>query len=78
MNKQLRDIRYQLRDMAEQEATQLFRLAWRAQSHGCKRETVEKIREEARWLHETGTAYPERLITYDFKHKFQYAFKIGG
>lgn len=78
MNKQLRDIRYQLKDMAEKEATQLFRLAWRAQRHGCKRETVEKIREEARWLHETGTAYPERLIDYDFEYKFQYAFKIGG
>ena len=78
MDKRLKEIRCQLEEMARQEAKQLFRLAWRAQEHGCKRETVEKIREEARWLHDTGTAYPERLIDFDFKYKFQYAFKIGG
>ena len=78
MDKRLKEIRWKLMDMAQQEATQLFRLARRSQRHGCKRETVEKIRTEARWLHEVGVTCPERLIDFDFEYKFHYAFKIGG
>lgn len=78
--KELRKIRYQLKAMAELEAQKLFRLAWRAKAHGCKPETVEAIRNEARWLHETATAYPERLISLEFEYEygFKYAFRLEG
>lgn len=58
--KKLRKIREELEEIAEQEATKLYRLAWRAKAHGCSNETVEAIRNEARELHMTG--YPERLL----------------
>lgn len=76
--KELEEIRQRLKEMAEQETSRLFRLARRAKVHGCKTETVEGIRNEARWLHETGTAYPERLIHWKFEYDFKYAFRIGG
>lgn len=66
----IRAIRSQLRELAEQEATKLFRLAWRAQRHGCSPETVRAIREEARELHMSG--YPERLV--DGVSRWRYAF----
>lgn len=72
MRSDLRKIRNELREIAEKEATYLFRLAWRMQAHGCKPENIEKCREEARTLHMTG--YPERLI--DSFVKWEYAFKI--
>lgn len=72
MNKQLREIREQLKEIAEREATKLYRLANRLQKHGGSQETVRKIREEAQRLHMTG--YPERLIDpfirWDFAFKF--------
>lgn len=74
---ELRNIRSQLIEMAEKEATNLFRLAWRAKEHGCQPKTVEAIRNEARWLHDTATAYPERLISWDFEYKFKYAFRTN-
>lgn len=73
--KELNAIKERLKEMAEQEATKLFRLAWRAKAHGCKPETVEAIRNEARWLHETGTAYPDRLVHWKFEYEFKYAFR---
>lgn len=76
--KELERIRCELIEMAEKEATKLFRLAWRAKNHGCKPGMVEAIRNEARWLHDTATAYPERLIAYEFKYDFKYAFRLGG
>lgn len=76
--KELKEIRHSLIDMAEKEATKLFRLAWRAKNHGCKPETVEAIRNEARWLHETGKAYPDRLICWKFENDFKYAFRTEG
>ena len=76
--KELKEIRYKLIEMAEKEATQLFRLAWRAKAHGCKPETVEAIRNEARWLHVTATAYPDRLLRWEFEYDFKYAFRLGG
>lgn len=75
--KELRKIREQLKAMAETEATKLYRLAWRAEAHGCKRETITAIREEARWLHETAQAYPDRLLDWEFEYKFKYAFKMA-
>lgn len=70
---ELERIRCQLEDMAEKEATKLFRLAWRAQKHGCKPETVESIRKEARELHMV--AHPERMLTSRFQSEHSYAFK---
>ena len=58
--KKLRKIREQLVEIAEQEATKLFRLARRAEAHGCSNEMVGAIREEAIEIYPTG--YPERLL----------------
>ena len=72
--KKLRRIREQLVEIAEQEATKLYRLAWRAKAHGCSNETVEAIRHEARELHMTG--YPERLL--DPCKVWRFAFRQEG
>ena len=72
MNTELKAIRNQLAEIAEAEATKLYRLAWRMTAHGCDKANIEKCREEARELHMTG--YPERLID-PFK-TWQYAFKF--
>lgn len=72
--KKLRKIREQLAEIAEQEATKLYRLAWKAKAHGCSNETVEAIRDEARELHLTG--YPERLL--DPCKVWQFAFRQEG
>lgn len=68
----LREIRYQLCEIAEKEATYLFRLARRMVDHGCNPMVVNEVREEAFRLHMTG--YPERLI--DDGIVWKYAFKI--
>lgn len=73
--KQLREIREQLKQMAETEATKLWRLARKAQKRGCSFEVVNKIREEANWLHTTGTSYPDRLLDWKFEYDFKYAFR---
>ena len=72
--KKLRKIREQLVEIAEQEATKLFRLARRAETHGCSNETVEAIREEARDLYTTG--YTERLL--DPCKIWKFAFRQEG
>lgn len=76
--KELKAIREQLERMAEEEATRLFRLAWRAQVHGCRPGTVKEIREEAQWLKETATTYPDRLLRWQFEYEMKYAFKCEG
>ena len=76
--KELKAIRLYLNDMAVKDAYWLFRLAWRALAHGCWPQKVEKIREEARWLHETATAYPDRLLRWQFEYEMKYAFKCEG
>ena len=68
----LQRIRNELKEIAEKEATYLYRLAWRMTKHGCKPESIVKVREEARALHMTG--YPERLV--DSETRWVYAFKI--
>ena len=68
----LQRIRDQLCEIAEKEATRLYRLAWRMQEHGCSQKAINKVREEARALHMTGC--PERLI--DDSVSWEYAFKI--
>ena len=72
MNKELRAIREQLIEIAEKEATKLYRLAWRMSVHGCDPAHINKCREEANELHMTG--YPERLVN-GFK-TWEYAFKF--
>ena len=72
MRSDLAKIRSDLSEIAEAEATKLYRLAWRMVAHGCKDESIRKCREEAEFLHMC--AYPERLITGDIK--WTYAFKI--
>lgn len=72
--KKLRKIREQLVEIAEQEATKLFRLARRAETHGCSNETVEAIREEARELYMTG--YTEGLL--DPCKIWKFAFRQEG
>ena len=72
MRRDLRQIKEQLEQIAEREATYLYRLAWRMQAHGCNPVHIAKVREEARQLHMT--AYPERLI--DPFVTWEYAFKI--
>lgn len=68
----LRRIRYELKEIAEKEATYLYRLAWRMRRHGCNPENIQKVVEEANALHMTG--YPERLI--DVSVRWDYAFRI--
>ncbi len=67
-----RGIRQDLVDIAEHEATKLYRLAWRMEEHGCNPDHVRKCREEADELHLTG--YHERLIVM-FAH-WDYAFRF--
>ena len=74
MRKDLQDLRDRLQDLAEAEATYLYRLAWRMERHNCNPENIRKVREEARCLHMTG--YPERLVTFEEHYHFEYAFKI--
>lgn len=69
--KELRNLRQQLIEMCEAEATKLYRMARRALAHGCNLELVNEIREEAHQLHNTG--YPERLL--DPFITWKYAFR---
>lgn len=76
MRKDLSKIREELKQISEKEAQKLWRLARRAIKHGCKAETVAKIREEANWCHTTGTTYPDRSVYWKSEYDFQYAFKF--
>lgn len=60
MRKDLQEIRYQLQEICEKEATKLFRQARRMEEHGVSIEVVERCRDEAMILHNTG--YPERIL----------------
>lgn len=71
--KELRSMRRHLEEIAENEATKLYRMARRALAHGCNLELVHEIREEAHQLHNTG--YPERLL--DPFITWKYAFRAG-
>ena len=73
LNKDLMEIRRTLVDMAEKEATKLYRLARNLQKRGGSAEVIARIREEAFELHMS--AYPERLIAGDARYRFQYAFR---
>ena len=71
MNKELRNIKNQLQEIAEKESIRLGRMSRRLQKHGGSLETIQAIRNEALELH--NTAYPERLLD-DFK-VWKFAFK---
>lgn len=73
--KELEEIRWRLKEKAEKEAHRLWRIARRAWKHGCSKELIREIREEARWLHGTAQAYPERMLDWEFEYKFKYAFR---
>lgn len=73
--KELQEIRYRLKEKAEREAYKLWRLARKAEKHGCSAELAREIREEARWLYDTATAYPDRLIHWNFEYEHKYAFR---
>jgi len=74
MTKELQKMRDDLREKAEREAYALWRLAWRAERHGCKSETAEAIRNEAWAMYNEYTAYPERLLANEAKNNLKYAF----
>ena len=56
----LNEIRWELKEKAEAEATKLWRLARRAEKHG-----VSAL-----------TAYPERMLEWKFEYEMKYAFKF--
>lgn len=69
-SKQLRTLYYELEDMAKVEQLRLFRLARRAKAHGCSRELVAEIRDEAWSL--TSCRVGELLNPF---HLYKYAFR---
>lgn len=71
--RELKEIREQLKEIAEREATKLYRMARKLQKKGGSAEIIAEIREEASQLHMT--AYPERLVAWDTEYKFKYAFR---
>lgn len=73
MRTDLENIRWALEELAEKEATYLYRLARRMEKHGCDPKMVRKCRDEAGELHLTG--YPERLVDWRTHYRFEYAFK---
>lgn len=78
MNKELRDITDRLKEMAEREAINLWRIARRAIKHGVSAELVAEIREEADTLWYEMKTYPDRLIYWKTKYDFKYAFMGEG
>lgn len=72
MEKRLKEIRFELKEIADKEAMKLYRLARRLERRGGNREVVARIREEACTLYKTG--YPERLIDPFLKWEFAFRF----
>lgn len=75
MNKELREITQRLKEMAQKEAYKLWRLARKAQRHGCSAKLVEAIREEGTRLYNEMQTYPDRLVYWKTEYEFKYAFK---
>ena len=74
MTERLNAIHYELKEMAEREAIKVWRMARRARAKGCSAKLVNEIGEEGHRLYSTYTAYPERLLDNNAKHKLKYAF----
>lgn len=66
----LRDIRDELKELLEKEATRLYRLARKMEEHRVNTDEVRKCREEANEFHMCN--YPERVL--DPFRKWNYAF----
>ena len=65
------EIEHLLDAKCDEEATKLFRLAWRMQDHGCSKESVQACRDEADMLH-------SRMRRWEVLNPFvgwKYAFK---
>lgn len=75
MDKRLETMRNELKEMAIREAIKLWRLARRAEKHGVSKEVINDIREEGFIMNNTMTSYPDRLLEWNFKYKYKYAFK---
>ena len=56
----IRELLEQARDITKKEAMVLYRMARRAEAHGCSTDLVEAIREEARFL--DNSHYPQFLF----------------
>lgn len=70
-----RDIRMindDLREICQNEANKLYRLAWKMQEHGCKPENVQKCRSEAEWLNNTGFPWDVLNPFTVWEYAFQY------
>lgn len=70
----LAEIRRELEDLVEKEATNLWRLARTAKAHGCSEELVTEIREEGWKLHHMRNN-PERVLDWKFEYETKHAFK---
>lgn len=75
--KELKEIRRTLEELAEREATKLWRLAREAQKRGLSEKLVNEIREEG-WLCHGLRNNPDRMMDWRFEYTTKYAFKLGG
>lgn len=74
--KRVDEIRKELIEMAKKEAQFLWRMARKAEEHGCSADLIKEIMGEAGWCCITSTAYPERLVDRNIAYDLKYAFKI--
>lgn len=74
MTKKLNAIKSELEQMAKREALRVWRMARRAESHGCSKALVNEIRNEGSDLYNNYGTYPERLLEWTTKNKLKYAF----
>lgn len=70
--KKLNEMRYELEAMAEKEAYKWWRIARRAEAHGCSTQLVNEIREDADYAWYTLKTYPDRVLSWKlpFEHKY--------
>ena len=74
LTERLAEIYYELEEIAEKEAINLWRLARKAQAHGCSEKLVNEIREEGWVLHHMRNN-PERMLDWKFKYETKHAFR---
>ena len=73
--KDLEAIKYELVEIIEKEATNLYRLARKAKEHGVSDEVINQIREEADELRVNCTANPDRILEWRYGYRTKYAFR---
>lgn len=56
-HREISSLCYELKMLMEKEATTLYRMARKADKHGCSKELTEAIRTEARYLHSGDIEY---------------------